>query len=377
MGRVVHVRDADATDWDGVSPFYSSSVVDQGVVDAMTFEGLQQLTNQTSWANIWQVLFARIQPGGYVPGQKIAIKVNFNNSDRDSNNCSNHNNIIDALPQPVVSLLTGLVAAGVQPSDVIVFDATGSGYGNTNPGRTIPDYFRNPITSAFPGVSFIGRAACGVTQASFGKAPSLTVAFNDPDNYLLNRQLADILYDTTYLIDIPILKDHGGDGDIPVTLAFKNHLGSIDYVYGGPGPHDNLHEFLALPQGQYHSNYCPLVDIYNNPNIRNKTILVVGDGLYGAWGTVAPPAQYWTIFGNDAANSLFFAVDPVAADCVMTDLLHAEGRFSDHRGYDFLFCAQEASLGLCEGTRADPGGDPLQLPYGSGYSTLSYTRINL
>jgi hypothetical protein len=351
--------------------------VDQSVVDAMIFEGLSLLTNQTSWGNIWQVLFERIQPGGYVPGQKIAIKVNFNNSGNDDNDCDSHNNLIDALPQPVISLLNGLVAAGVQPGDVIVFDATGSEYANSNPGRIIPDYFRNPITTAFPGVGFIGYPACGVTAASFGKDPSLTVSFNDPDNYLLDRKLADVLYDATYLINIPILKGHGGDDDIPVTLAFKNHLGSIDYVYAGPGPHDDLHEFIVLPQDQYRSDYNPLVDIYSNPNIHNKTILILGDGLFGSTGASSGPDRHWAIFDDDAANSLFFAVDPVAVDCVMADLIRAEGWFSDPRGYDFLFCAQEATLGLCEGTPANPGGDPLQLPYGSGYSSLEYTRIDL
>jgi Domain of unknown function (DUF362) len=374
-GKVIHIRNTNATNWDGNIPFYNSSAVNQSVVNTMVFEGLKNLTNQTSWGNIWQVLFGRVQPGGYTPGQKIAIKVNFNDSDRDNNNCSTHNNTIDALPQPVIALLNGLVAAGVQPTDVIVYDATGGSYGNTYPGRIIPDYFRNPITNAYSGVSFVGLNDCNVTPASFGKDPSLTVTFNDPNNYLLDRHLADILYNATYLINMPILKGHGGNSDIPVTLSFKNHFGSIDYVYGGPGPHDNLHEFVSLPQGQYHSNYSPLVDINKNPNIKNKTILIAGDGLYGSWAV--SPEQNWTIFGNDAANSLFFAVDPVAVDCVMTDLIHAEGWFSDLRGYDFLFCAQEAGLGLCEGTRANPGGKPLQQPFGSGYSTISYTRIDL
>jgi hypothetical protein len=178
------------------------------------------------------------------------------------------------------------------------------------------------------------------------------------------------------LINLPILKGHGGDDDVPVTLAFKNHLGSIDYVYGGPG-HDNLHEFIVLMQGQYHSDYNPLVDIYNNIHIRNKTILTAGDGMYGAPGAVSTAEKTWAIFGNDAANSLFFAVDPVAADCIMSDLIREEGWFTDNRSYDYLFCAQDAGLGLCEGTRADPGGHPLQLPYGSGYTTLTFIRIDL
>jgi hypothetical protein len=376
-GRVIHIRDADATDWDGQENFYSSTVIDQSVLDAMTLQGLQLLTNQSSWGNIWQVLFTRIQPNGYVPGQKIAIKVNFNNSGRDGNSCSNHNGIIDALPQPVLSLLNGLVAAGVQPADVVVFDATGGYSSNTDPGRIIPDYFRNPITSAYPGVGFYGKNDCGVTPTSYGQDASLTVSFNDPENYLSDRHLADILYDATYLIDMPILKGHGGDDDIPVTLAFKNHLGSINYVYSDTVPNDNLHDFTSMPGSHYHSDYSPLVDIYNNSNIKNKTILTVGEGLYGSWGAVSTPYRYWSIFDGDTANSLFFAVDPVAVDCVMADLIRAEGWFSTNHAYDYLFCAQEAGLGLCEGSRNNPGGDPLQTPYGSGYATIHYTRIDV
>jgi hypothetical protein len=59
----------------------------------------------------------------------------------------------------------------------------------------------------------------------------------------------------------------------------------------------------------------------------------------------------------------------------MADLIRAEGWFSSNHGYDFLFCAQDAGLGLCEGTRDNPGGDPLQVPYGSGYTKLTYTRV--
>jgi hypothetical protein len=45
---VVHVRDADATDWNGTDPFYNA--VDQAVVNSMVQTGLQILTGQESWA---------------------------------------------------------------------------------------------------------------------------------------------------------------------------------------------------------------------------------------------------------------------------------------------------------------------------------------
>ncbi len=44
--------------------------------------------------------------------------------------------MIDALPQPVLALLHGLAAAGVQDSDITIYDASYTGV-----GRIIPDYF--------------------------------------------------------------------------------------------------------------------------------------------------------------------------------------------------------------------------------------------
>jgi hypothetical protein len=43
--------------------------------------------------------------------------------------------------------------------------------------------------------------------------------------------------------------------------------------------------------------------------------------------------------------------------------------------YDYLFCAEEAGLGV--GTRSAPGGKPLQEPYGSGYDDIEYIRVDM
>ena len=88
--------------------------------------------------------------------------------------------------------------------------------------------------------------------------------FNNPQaTKILDRQLPDVLYDATYLINMPIIKKHSS---IPVSLAFKNHFGSIDYVNGGPTS-DELHEYIEAPsEGTlYDSDYSPYVDIYNDP----------------------------------------------------------------------------------------------------------------
>ena len=358
--RVVHVRDADATDWNGTDSFYNA--VDQDVVNSMVQTGLQLLTGQDSWADIWSTLFEPVHPGGYSVGQKIAIKVNLNMSRA----CDDHLNVIDALPQLVLALIPGLVAAGVQPGDVTVYDSI----------RPIPTYLSGPIWAVYPDVKFLGamdtEELCpGVIAPSYD--PSLTVQFNNPDGNLQERQLADVLYDATYLINMPIIKRHSGEDFNPVTLSFKNHFGSIDRIIGDGD--DNLHLYIDITHGLYRTTYSPLVDIYRNPNIGDKTVLVLGDGLYGgtSWGSA--PIQSWSIFGG-ACNSLFFGTDPVATDCVMADLIMAEGLVSTPRTYDHLFCAQEAGLGVCEGTRDDPGGDPLQEPYGSGYDDIEYIRVD-
>ncbi|MFZ5917184.1 MAG: DUF362 domain-containing protein [Chloroflexota bacterium] len=360
--RVVMVRDGDATNWNG-SGWYGDAV-NQSAIDAMVQQGLQSLTGQSSWANIWHAIFSQVRPSGYQVGQKIAIKVSFNNSGFLNGGCSGTGIYIDAVPQPFKALIAGLVAAGVAQNDIWIYDATVV-------GRIIPDRFRTPILASYPNVQFYGKGDCtGVHAVSHGKDSSLTVQFSDPYNVLSDRRLADVLYDATYLINVPIIKAHGIH---PVSLGFKNHFGSLDNIIRGGN--DSLHVYIDPSNGMYSASYSPMVDMFSNTNIKDKTVLTMGDALYGAFGATLVPPTSWNIFG-DAPNSLLFSQDPVAVDCVMVDLLAAEGR-AGNNAYDYLFCAQDAGLGVCEGSRSNPGGNPLQTPYGSGYSQIQYLRIDL
>jgi hypothetical protein len=139
---------------------------------------------------------------------------------------------------------------------------------------------------------------------------------------------------------------------------------------------DDLHIYIRPSESLYSPTHSPMVDIFQTPNIKDKTILTVGDGLYGAYGATAAPPTSWNTFG-DAPNSLLFSKDPVAIDCVMIDFLVAEGWVYQDAAYHYLFVAQDAGLGICEGTRSNPGGDPWQTPYGSGYSQVQYVRRDL
>ena len=347
--RVVHVHAPAATHWDFVEGWYGDAV-DQAVVEEMLEQGLLQLTGTPSLEAAWQALLP-----AYQPGQKIALKVNFNNSDRDGGSCSQQGNRIDGLPQPVLALLRGLVEVrGVQPGDIWIYDAS------VGRGRILPDRFRQPIQAAYPEVTFWGRGRCGNVQSPpFNHADeSLRVSFSHPS--LTDRWLTDLLHEATYLINLPILKRHGIH---PVTLGFKNHFGSLDNIVRGDP--DDLHLYLAPNSPAYDPRFSPLVDLYANPNIAGKTVLTVGDGLFGAPGATQPPIPWSTFDG--APNSLFLSRDPVAIDCVMCDLLRSEWRGIPEAAYDYLRLAEERGLGTFE------QGDP----WGGGYARIEYVRLDL
>jgi hypothetical protein len=337
--KVIHIHSTSATSWNFSSGWYGD-YVNQSKVNEMVNRGVMELTGQSTVAAAWSALLP-----GYAAGKGIAIKVNFNNVQ----SCTDNDNIIDGLIEPVNSLISGMKLAGVREQDIWIYDAI----------RPLPARFRNRCTAA--NVHFVDRE-CAETATFDSTASNASVTFGNSN--LKPRHLADVLINASYLINMPIIKDHGISG---VTLGFKHHFGSLKYVIGAGA--DNLHDFIDPNSGSFSANYNPLVEINQNPHIRNKTVLIVGDGLYGALGNTNVVPTRWQTFGNAACNSLFFAKDPVALDCVMLDLLYAEHNTApgtDHVD-DYLKLAAAAGLGVFEHGH----------PWSSGYTTINYARINL
>jgi len=338
LSRVVQVHASAATSWDFQTGWYGQ-YVNQGIVDQMLERGLVELTGVGSVAGAWATLLP-----GYSPGKKIAVKVNFNNC----RSCDDSDNVIDALIEPVNALIRSLVQAGVRAEDVWVYDAS----------RWIPDRFYN--RRQYMQARYIDRFGCADETATFNHAhPSLRVSFSHP-GMVTDRWLTDLLYHASYVINMPILKRHGTH---PVTLGFKNHFGSLDNL-GGAGD-DNPHPYIKPTDVRYSADFSPLVEINANPNIAEKTVLTVGDALFGAPSVGATPAP-WTTFGGSSPNSLLLSRDRVAIDCVMCDLLRAEWGL-DEAAYDYLLLAEQRGLGTFE------KGDP----WGAGYERLDYRYVDL
>jgi hypothetical protein len=332
---VIHIYDSGAVTWDGSSGNYYDYVT-QSAVNDMVDRGVMELTGTSTVANAWRALIP-----AYQPGQGIAIKLNFNNSQ----SCGGATTAIDGIIEPVNSIVRGLKQIGAQESDVWVFDAI----------RAFPDRFVNGCQ--YSGVRFFDNG-CHTLAGFYGSGdPTAVVSFSPPPGAPTpaSNYITDLLVSATYLINMPIMKRHSGTG---VTLGFKNHYGTTS----NPG---GLHNQAYTYKSGYRSDYSPTVDLYQNPHILNKTVLTLGDGLFAAYMHNMAP-RVWSTFGNNVPKSLFFSRDPVAIDCVLYDFLDAETSLATGSD-DYLRLAGDAGLGTFE------FGDP----WGSGYNDIDYRRINL
>lgn len=331
---VVHVHASQATVWDFSSGWYGG-YVDQTVVDEMVDRGLTQLTRTATRADAWRTLIPT-----YVPGQRVAIKVNFNNAQ-----VNDGDNIIDALVEPVNSVIKGLKEIGVSEPDMWVYDAV----------RAIPNRFRDGCD--FPGVRFSG---VGTNPQGFSATERVTFETPPGGPTLADQRISNVLANAHYLINMPIMKEHCC---AYVTLSFKNHFGSIENCSA-------LHGYTFPYESAYTPTYNPLVDIYKNPHFVGKTVLTIGDGLYASKGDQSTVPQPWATFGNQAPNSLFFSRDPVAIDCVMYDFLEAESGVQQGADQSLVLAAQEG-LGVFE-HRAPGASGPEEW-----YSQIDYMYVDL
>ncbi len=337
--RVVHTHSNAATFWDYATGWYGD-YVSQEMVDLMTDRGMMDLTGTANRAAAWQTILP-----AYTAGQKVAIKINLNNA-----GCGDSDQVIDALPQPVNAVILGLKAIGVAESDIWVYDVTHGWHNGAMPSRLV-----SKVTALYPGVQFhSNESGC---STALGYSTTQMVHFNPPAGRTISdRPICNALVQATYLINMPIMKKHGMAG---VTLGFKNHFGSIDGC-------NQVHWSIQLSDPNYLPTYSGLIDIYDNTHFKDKTVLTIGDALYGARiNNYSEVPSRWPTFGNQSPNSLFFSKDPVAIDCVMYDFLDAEGGVPAGSD-DHLKLANAAGFGSFEHWDAQ-----------HAYHTIDYRRIEV
>jgi hypothetical protein len=307
-GRVVWEHDPSAVIWKGQGFWWEDNNIIQGRVDNMVLGGLKHLTDTSTAAAAWDVLFRHFNRGGsgYRPGERVAIKVNLNNAGNPNDDDA------DATQHAVLALLKTLIFdGGVPGGDITVYDATHN-----------PKFQRGKMPSRI--IAYCRKQGGELLKVrwvdSYGENGAIMkeltgdiLTYSVAENNVCGKRIPTCLKEAKYLINMALLKGHVTGG---VTLTAKNHYGTInpgkDHVYLDPlnttvGP---------LPR------YSPLVDIMASPEIGQKTLLYVIDALLGALQQQTVNTPWFTPpFNGHHTSSLLFSLDPVAIDTVAYDLL--------------------------------------------------------
>ncbi len=210
-------------------------------------------------------------------------------------------NCIDySIPTPPVvayAVAQRLLDAGLSPENILIFDRTNreleaSGY---------------KINESGPGIRCHGSQGEGTEAALSQTTVRFFKEFDECDA----------------IINLPFPRSHPFAG---ITVALKNHFGSVNRPM------------------RLHNNSCNpgIADLNAQPNIRDKTRLIVGSALLVASGNWRSP---------ETEDSLLLSFDPVAHDTVARDILV---RYREAQGQDsgslinvsrYLQTAQSLNLG--------------------------------
>jgi len=347
-GRVVWVRDAKATSWDGTAGrWWDDANTDQKAVNGIASRLVQNLTGKKSDKQAWDALFRsfnesrKLGGSGYRPGERIAIKIN-GNQDRSpewgvaapprageppaggpgGRPARPPQNGLPS-PQAVVALVTELIeTAGVKGADIMIYDVTGI----RNIGQPIYTRIRANSNKEYQAVKFL----VGDDYKLAGRMPPPTADMANPIHFakgdLPVGYFAKEVTEAKYMINMALLRPHGMAG---VTLTAKNHFGSIHFPNDGGWSPRVLHNSVmrTQPMGAYNA----LVDLVGHRQLGGKTMLYILDGLYTATDNEGSVFK-WASFNDQWAASMLVSQDPIAIDSVGLDVLRSEPRATQVRG---------------------------------------------
>ena len=308
-GRVAWVYAPNTADWnEQIGFWFEDRWNNQDNCDQMIRQSLFVLTEKEDEKEAWTALFSYFNENKgkeivtYQPGEKIAVKINQNNtySHEDSEE-------LNTSPHLILSLLRSLVnEAGVPEEQITVFDAS----------RFITDFLYNKCASEFPRVKYVDNSGENGRIKSTYISDAISYS---ADNGKLANGLATCLKEADYVINLAILKGHVGQG---VTLCAKNWYGAVDiHADWRKNFHNN---FDQNRKGE--AQYMTFVDYMGHKYTGEKTLIYFIDGLYGSQNVAGKPSGKWNLtpFNGNWPNSLFASQDPVAVDAVGLDFLSSE-----------------------------------------------------
>jgi len=308
-GRVVWVHNPGVSNWDEKTGFwFEDRWNSQEKANKMVTDALFNLTAAKNEKKAWNLLFMYFnktkarENHGYVNTEKIAIKINQNNTYSHGDSPE-----INASPQLVFALIRSLVnEGGVPQENITVFDAS----------RFITDFLFNKCHVEFPNVIFVDNVGGDGRTKSTYKYEAIPYS---KDNGKLARGLATCAIEADYLINVALLKGHVGQG---VTLCGKNWYGVTDIDKDWrKNAHDNFGQ-----DRNGNPKYMTFTDYMGHKDLGGKTLLYLIDGLYGAKAVNGLPKPKWEMkpFNGNWPCSLLASQDAVAIDAVAIDFISSE-----------------------------------------------------
>ncbi len=265
--------------------------VSEAAVQYMFDQGIMQLAGiYTSPAAALASFFP-----GLTTSKKIALKPNFLNSIVPT-----RKELTKAVINRLVQMLGGFPAANITAYERHSFN--GVGYTTSYFGHNV----NLVLDTSFPNN--------GYTIMCDGKA----------------RPYSASLYNADYLINMPVLKDHSCSSSLNLTLAFKNHMGTVN-----PGGSLGIH-----------CNKNAVLDIMASSVMTSKQKLVILDALYAVYN--GGPG------GNPQATpqKILRSQDPMAIDAqgriLINNLRTANGLSPKNATYIDQAAASPYNLGIAD-----------------------------
>lgn len=321
-GRVAWGHNPQIASWDGTTGFWwEDQFNNQKETDKLLSQTLFTLTNTKTEKEAWKNLFTYYNKTnkdlnkGYQTGEKVAVKINMNNTDAHESS-----NRINANPQLVLSLLTSLINEGGVPEERIIV---------SDPSRFITNNIYDKCHAVYPKVRFEDHnGGNGREKATFVEN-GFEYSYNFDGQ---TRDLATSFVEATYVINMALMKGHVSQG---VTLSSKNFFGCVNIETDW---RKNAHCAGFSQNREGKRQYSVYPDFIGHKDLGAKTILYLIDGIYGHKFVDGIPEFKWelTPFNNEWPNSLFASQDAVAIESVVLDFALTEWpdapdmMYSDH-----------------------------------------------
>ncbi len=336
-GRVVWVHNPDATNehcipWEYEDGYFLDKNCDQELVDEMVSLALLEVTGETSEENAWSAVFSYFNStrgkgdAGYREGEKIFIKINAvhawnTHSDLSIKDDKAYGNV-DTSPQVILAVLRQLInRAGVPEEAIYIGD----------PYTNIFKHLYDKLSAEFPDVHYMSRGDYeNREQLMFTNTEE--IRFSDRGSVLdvESDQFYDCTIEADYVLSLPAMKGHRGGG---VTFFAKNHFGT-NTKSSASHMHKGLHKGTSDPlRGEYRS-YRVFVDLMSYEHLGGKTLIYIGDFLWGTSMEHDPPVKFRSApFNGDYTSSIMVSLDPVAISSVALDIFQEEFQVLDETVY--------------------------------------------